>query len=228
MSDYVKVYCSHYNIKHKDFPRDNEGRKYEVHHINGNHSDNRIENLKLVSIQEHYDIHYSQGDYNACQAITRRMRLTPEEHSRLCSELAKNRVENGTHPLAGEAGSKHATALARKRVENGTHPWAGEAGSRLASELNKKRVENGTNPLAGDAGSRLARRRIENGTHNLAGDVGSRLARRRVENGTHNLLKENRPKYLVMEGPKKGKVYYASHCAHNVGPHWKSIVIQIS
>lgn len=64
-------------------PKDQEGRSYEIHHLDGNHNNNSIENLKLVSIQEHYDIHYSQGDLKACLIMSQRMKISPEEKSRL-------------------------------------------------------------------------------------------------------------------------------------------------
>lgn len=60
-------------------PTDAFGRTYEIHHIDGNNKNNAIENLKCVSIQEHYNIHYEQGDYEACLRIARRMKMSPEE-----------------------------------------------------------------------------------------------------------------------------------------------------
>ena len=42
---------------------------FEIHHIDGNKHNNSLENLKCVSIQEHYDIHFKQGDLEACHAI---------------------------------------------------------------------------------------------------------------------------------------------------------------
>jgi len=33
-----------------------------VHHINGNRSDNRIENLQLMTLSEHTKLHFEQGD----------------------------------------------------------------------------------------------------------------------------------------------------------------------
>ena len=78
-------------------PKDEQNRSYEIHHIDGNHNNNKISNLQLVTIQEHYDIHFSQQDWNACRLIALRMNLNPSEISRLSSLAAKTRVENGTH-----------------------------------------------------------------------------------------------------------------------------------
>jgi len=69
-------------------PKDSKGRSYEIHHINGNHHDNRLANFKLVTIDEHYSIHYAQGDFGACKMIALRMRLSPDEQSALQSALA--------------------------------------------------------------------------------------------------------------------------------------------
>ncbi len=37
-------------------PVDEHGRKYEIHHIDGNHSNNRVNNLKCLPIEKHFDI----------------------------------------------------------------------------------------------------------------------------------------------------------------------------
>ena len=79
-------------------PKDEQGRSYEIHHINGDHADNRIENLKCVSIQEHYDIHFKQCDWTACTLIARRLNMSAEEKSHLLIAYNKNRVKSGTHP----------------------------------------------------------------------------------------------------------------------------------
>jgi len=54
-------------------PKDEKGRSYEIHHVDGNRKNNSINNLMCVSIQEHYNIHYSQGDWAAVTAIAKRM-----------------------------------------------------------------------------------------------------------------------------------------------------------
>lgn len=76
---YRKIWEKHYG----PIPKDDQGRSYEIHHIDKNRKNNSIENLQCVSIKEHYDIHYNQGDFWACVMIGKRMLLTPEEISNI-------------------------------------------------------------------------------------------------------------------------------------------------
>jgi hypothetical protein len=70
--NYRTIWKKHFG----EIPKDSDGRPFEIHHINGDHKDNRIENLKCVTIKEHYDIHYNNGDYGACVMIAKRMNLS--------------------------------------------------------------------------------------------------------------------------------------------------------
>lgn len=58
----------------------------EIHHIDGNHENNDPKNLLAVTILEHYNIHKSQGDHGACQAILIRMH---QYNKTILSDLAK-------------------------------------------------------------------------------------------------------------------------------------------
>lgn len=134
-------------IKHNGpIPVDVDGRTFEIHHKDGNHTNNDISNLQCVSLQTHYDIHYSQGDWGACFRMAERMKITPEEKSRLAILNNKKRVENGTH---------HIGTLAKKRVENGTHHFLG--GSSV-----KERVKNGTHNFQNGGIKEM----VLKGTHN--------------------------------------------------------------
>jgi hypothetical protein len=82
-----------------DIPVDENGISYEIHHINGNHNDNRIENLACVSITEHYEIHYNQGDTYACAAILRRMKNRLEYFENKQSNMEYNKE---SHPMYGK------------------------------------------------------------------------------------------------------------------------------
>lgn len=108
-----RIYEDHYNIR---LPQD-----IEIHHIDGNHNNNSIENLKAVTIQEHFDIHYAQGDYAAAFRISQRMSVSPVEKSRLASLAAsKANAEGkcgfslGHASSAGKIGGKKGGAYAKE------------------------------------------------------------------------------------------------------------------
>jgi len=132
-SAYRKIYEAH----HGPIPKDNQGRSYEIHHIDSNHNNNRIENLKLVTIEEHYAIHKAQGDYVSAFMIAQRMKLSPEELSDIASKSAmltnQKRIEAGTHNFQD---SKAARDRNIKRVNDGTHNLTKRAdGTSQASDM---------------------------------------------------------------------------------------------
>jgi hypothetical protein len=133
--NYRKIYAQNYG----PIGKDSEGRSLEVHHIDGNHTNNDLSNLTLVTIKEHYDIHYAQKDYVACFLMAKRMNLSPEE----LSALAK----------------KNTQVLNQKRLLDGTHNFLD---SKSASQWNQARVEKGTHILLGGA---VQQKSIANGTH---------------------------------------------------------------
>ena len=181
---YRKIYKNH----HGPIPKDTTGRTYEIHHIDGDHSNNDPANLIAVTLQEHYNIHYAQGDYNACMIMSERMNLSKEEISELATKNNFIRVNDGTHPFLGGKIQKEA---ALKRVENGTHPWQKRPdGMSLSSE----RVENGTHHLlTRPDGTSKSSDRVKAGTHNFQGKDGSILSKQTqanlVKNGIHNFQK---------------------------------------
>lgn len=56
-------------------PRDANGRSFEIHHTDGNRKNNQLENLRLLTIEEHLEVHMKQGDWGACALIMKRMNL---------------------------------------------------------------------------------------------------------------------------------------------------------
>lgn len=131
----MTIYRKIYEEKFGTIPTDETGRSYEIHHIDGNRENNNIDNLLCVSIQEHYNIHFEQGDYNACMLILRRMCLTPEEISRMAKEIAYRQLNQGIHNFS-KPGFQKRNAI--RRVKEGTHHWLGERNP------SHKRVNEGT------------------------------------------------------------------------------------
>jgi hypothetical protein len=127
MEAHRKIWIEH----HGPIPKDRNGRSYEIHHINGDHSDNRIENMICVSIEDHFKIHEAQDDIMACCAILRRMKewkeWTPEQQAQLSEQAksaAEKRVVNGTHNfLGGKIQKEHQ----QRRKEEGTHNFVGKS-----------------------------------------------------------------------------------------------------
>jgi hypothetical protein len=134
---YRRIYEQHFG----PIPIDENGRTYDIHHLDGNRLNNDPLNLIAVSIQEHYNIHLSQGDYGACTKIKRTMSLTPEEQSALVSEHNKKLVNEGRHNFLGGKMQKE-TQL--KRVSEGTHHWLSGDLQRISTQ---RRLANGTHPF---------------------------------------------------------------------------------
>ena len=170
-----------YEEIHGPIPKDSTGRTYEIHHIDGNHSNNDPKNLIAVTIQEHYNIHYSQGDWAACLLMSERMNISPEEKSRLASINGK--IHNS------------------KRVAAGTHPWQG---GKVSRRVAKERLENGTHNLLGE--SNPSHNRVREGTHNFQNKEWSReRTKKQIANGKNAFVGLDNPAFIKYTCPYCGK-----------------------
>lgn len=167
---YRKIYEEHYGL----IPVDEEGRTYEIHHLDGDHSNDDPHNLIAVPIWEHFYMHWLMADWKSCHAIAIRMRVSPIEKSKLASEANRQRVRRGTNPFVGPN-------VNRRKIENGTHPWVG---GKQSSKNARRLVSEGRHPFSGGAiQSGANRERVKAGTHNF---LGGSIQRRQLKEGTHN------------------------------------------
>jgi len=132
-NNYRKIYKQH----HGPIPKDENGRRYDIHHIDGDHTNNLPDNLIAIPIQEHYDIHYAQKDYGACFLIAPRLKMSANVLSELASKRNKQQLENGTHVF--QSGMQTKNNLIRS--QNGTHPFLG---GNVQRDMHRKNLENGT------------------------------------------------------------------------------------
>ena len=94
---------------------------YEIHHIDGNRSNNDPSNLLCVSIEEHLQIHKQQEDWGAVQAILSRM--SNQEGIREAARKAQiKRLEENKHNfqlMSSERRTEISKQTLSKRLQNG-------------------------------------------------------------------------------------------------------------
>lgn len=201
--NYRKIYENHYG----PIPKDENGRTYDIHHIDGNRKNNIPENLKAVSIQEHYDIHYSQEEWGACWLISRKMNLTVEDLANLSRLTQQQRIENRTHHfLKRDDGTSLGAEAVRNLTASGKNPFTG---GDIQRKTNKKRVEEGTHHfLNGDIQRTAQQKLVKEGKHHLQGDGSFQrnVQHKRILDGTHHLLSANRKRVTCPHCEKTGTV----------------------
>lgn len=224
--NYREIYEQH----HGPIPNDDTGRTFEIHHIDGDRKNNNPDNLVALSIQDHYDVHYSQSDWGACLLIASRMTISPDEKSTMARAAAMKRVENGTHHFLkksdGSSLSKtrverkthnfqtreDGTSLSSDRVKDGTHHFLG---GEISMAEAKKRIADGTHHFLQSEWQRENQlTRLENGTHNfLDTEWNKSEQRRRVDNRTHNFLGPHSNTRMLVEGIHPSQKQWAcEHC----------------
>lgn len=121
---------------------------HEIHHIDGNRNNNTPSNLKCVTIEEHYRIHFDQEDYGACIIMSDRMRLSIEEKRDLAKKAAENdkRWKGDKNYWYGKSTSSNVKKIWDNRTETEI--------KRLSEKISKTRKEKGiavgeSNPMYG-------------------------------------------------------------------------------
>jgi len=66
---YRSRYCYEHHLVWWKYHRIILKKGHEIHHINGNHRDNRIENLMIVSSSEHRKLHGALNSINSQQTV---------------------------------------------------------------------------------------------------------------------------------------------------------------
>lgn len=59
----------------------------EIHHLDGDKTNNDLSNLEALTTEEHYKAHEALGDWGACKAISLRMEMSLEQRSEMSKKL---------------------------------------------------------------------------------------------------------------------------------------------
>lgn len=191
--NYRKIYEQYYGA----IPYDESGRRYEIHHIDGDPNNNDIGNLKCVSVQEHYDIHFKQNDWGACLLISRSMEISTEEKRKLAQLSAEKRLAEGSHNFLNKDSNE-------SRVKLGTHNFlGGEIGGRTS----RKRVAEGTHIFLGGS---IQKKQILDGKNKLVGGQLQRdSAKKLLQEGKHQSQKIHKCDWCHRE--ILGNAFYRYH-----------------
>ena len=128
----------------------------------------------LLNSREKFFIHL----FHACEGGYNRTHGGDGLDSETAREIARKRVENGTHNFLNNEFHRQ---VQRKRVADGTHHFLGN------SNPSHKRVENGTHNLLGE--NNPSHKRVKDGTHNfLDSEFQREVQKKRIDEGTHHLL----------------------------------------
>lgn len=175
---YIKIWKD----AHGPIPKDEDGRTYEIHHIDGDATNNHLNNLMCVSIKEHYKIHLKQGDLLAARYIAMRMDVDLEITRSLISQAQQKRVEDGTHNWLAENGNSEICYNRQMvRVKNHTHQF-------ITKEYEEYRLEQYHLSVE---------ERKSNGTYHMLVD---NPTYKMLENCTHNFLGPNQNKKMLEKG----------------------------
>lgn len=212
---YRKIFINH----HGPIPKDEQGRSYHIHHIDGDRNNNDPNNLRAVTLQEHYDIHKSQGDWGACAMLAMRFKFSPEETSYAARQSALKRLENGSHhftdpewrkkyvesDLYHDRRSAGCKTRSQRITAEGRNPFSGGS---IQRESNKLRVENGTHHmLSGEIQRETQMRLVAAGKHHFQGaqNPGVKAMQQRIKQGTHH-LQNNNPNSVRVQCPHCSKI----------------------
>jgi hypothetical protein len=88
-----RIYRDIWEKAYGPIPKDERGISFDIHHIDGDPTNNALENLKAVSVADHYDIHYKQEDWHQASLIAKRLFISLDEWKALRSKAAKAQWE---------------------------------------------------------------------------------------------------------------------------------------
>jgi hypothetical protein len=204
--EYIKIYKQHYG----EIPRDSQGRSYDIHHIDGDYTNNDIHNLVALSIEEHYNLHKSQEDWGSVWALAKRLDVSQQEKSETTRNMNLARARVGTH-------------WSQVSSKNGSHPFQN---LEIQRKMMDTQLSNGTHSAhqtwtcekCGKTGKHMVNYRRHHGEN--CGTVSVSKGRIWVNNGlVSKMINNNELELLKKEGwaPGRGTSDLTTRRANSLG-----------
>jgi HNH endonuclease len=180
---YRQIYEQHYG----PIPKDEYGKSFHIHHIDGNRSNNDPKNLVALSEKDHYNIHYTQGDYAACGILASRMDIPFEEMSELSKKAREKEKEQGTLYWSSDKHRDWARKRAYVMMEQGNNSFYDSEKNRehRLREVSEGR-HNSQNVEVNRVRSEKQKQKVLLGEHHLlGGEIQRKSAYKRLSNNNH-------------------------------------------
>lgn len=209
MSKEINIYRKIWVANHGTIPTTPDGRKYHVHHIDRDRTNNDIDNLMCYSPLDHFLVHLEAEEYQAANAIYMG-HLSKEEQEQYkhldLPKLAANQRDNSNIGFNNPETYNKMIALQQERILSGTfHLQSGE----IQRKSNLERLQNGTHNFATKENAEVVSKRnrslLEQGKHPFQTIDQSKIQNDKVSNGTHHFLTEEHSKRVSAQNKEAHK-----------------------
>jgi hypothetical protein len=103
-------------------PLDEEGRTFDIHHIDGNRKNNDADNLEALSMRDHYWKHLLQGDYWAAFMIEERIKGNHINNFSVVNKKCKKEM----NPFWGKTHTPEVRKHISDKISGENHPFYGK------------------------------------------------------------------------------------------------------
>jgi hypothetical protein len=128
---------------HGTIPKDENGRTYDIHHIDGNRKNNSVDNLICLSVEDHYKIHLKQFEENKSEKEFRSLVFLSKRINKNVDELTGWTVSQETREKIRKTltGKKRPPEVVQK-TKDGNIIKIWESHHEACKFLNNKNVKN--------------------------------------------------------------------------------------
>ena len=114
---------------HGKIPKDENGRTYDIHHIDGNRKNNSIDNLICLSIEDHYKIHLKQFEDTKSEKEFRSLvflskRIGRDVHKLTGWTVSQETREKIKNSLQGK--KRHPDVIEKMKIKLTGYKWSEE------------------------------------------------------------------------------------------------------
>lgn len=185
-----------YRKVYEDFHKTKIPKGFHIHHIDGNHFNNDLINLKCVSADEHWKIHFEQGDPIALNG----------KFIQGAVEAGRKGGSNGKGKPKDNSNGKLSTSLKESYKRRGGSPLKGCTRAEDVIEKIRLATTGAKNPMFGKTHSEESIELIRTNRGSLKGAKNPMFGKTQTDSTKEKISKANKGR----ESKMKGKIFQTS------------------